>query len=66
MDAFCSAKAVAETSESAVPTKTKLGVYVSKYLSFGCTRRVVQGNAMVTNRILEILPCGMKWGLKET
>ncbi len=40
----------------------KLGVYVSKHLSFGCIRKAVWGNAMVANRIREIRPCGMKWG----
>ncbi len=42
----------------------KLGVYVSKHLSFGCIRKAVWGNAMVANPAWagEIRPCGMKRG----
>jgi hypothetical protein len=40
----------------------KLGVYVSKHLSFGYIRKAGWGNAMVANRTREIRPCGMKWG----
>ncbi len=41
-----------------------MGVYVSKHLSFGCIRKAVWGNAMVTNPALagEIRPFGKERG----
>ncbi len=40
----------------------RLGVYVSRHLSFAFIRKAVWGNAMVANRTREIRLCGMKRG----
>jgi hypothetical protein len=44
----------------------KQGAYVGKHLSFGLNGKVLEGNAIATNRTREIRLSGMRGGLAET